>query len=52
MRLGQAMDATAVRLDKRTRKEINDPEFQEAYEVVLNFGIIDILQVRTVLFVR
>ena len=44
--LGQGVHATAVRLDKRTRLPIRDPVLGEAYHVVLNFGIIDILQVR------
>ncbi|GJP37977.1 hypothetical protein CLOM_g22421 [Closterium sp. NIES-68] len=42
--LGQGMAATAVRVDRRTRRAIEDPLLGEAYEVVLYFGIIDILQ--------
>ena len=43
--LGQGMDAMAARTDARTRRPIRDPTRAESYEVVLYFGIIDILQV-------
>ncbi|CAI7871370.1 unnamed protein product [Closterium sp. NIES-54] len=42
--LGQGMPATAVRVDRRTRKAVMDPAKRETYQVVLHFGIIDILQ--------
>ncbi|CAI7881517.1 unnamed protein product [Closterium sp. NIES-53] len=43
--LGQGMGGTAVRVDRRTRRAVKDPLLGEAYEVLLHFGIIDILQV-------
>ncbi|CAI5961401.1 unnamed protein product [Closterium sp. NIES-64] len=42
--LGQGMGGTAVRVDRRTRRAVQDPLLGEAYEVLLHFGIIDILQ--------
>eukprot|EP00475_Leptophrys_vorax_P005705 TRINITY_DN13442_c0_g3_i1.p2 TRINITY_DN13442_c0_g3~~TRINITY_DN13442_c0_g3_i1.p2 ORF type:complete len:104 (+),score=12.53 TRINITY_DN13442_c0_g3_i1:39-314(+) len=38
------MPATAVRIDRKTRRVVEDPTLQEMYQVVLHFGIIDILQ--------
>eukprot|EP00271_Cylindrocystis_brebissonii_P022745 TRINITY_DN8872_c0_g2_i1.p1 TRINITY_DN8872_c0_g2~~TRINITY_DN8872_c0_g2_i1.p1 ORF type:complete len:1129 (-),score=236.74 TRINITY_DN8872_c0_g2_i1:716-3769(-) len=42
--LGQGMEATAVRLDSKTHRPITDPQLAGSFEVVLCFGIIDILQ--------